>query len=84
MEWQPISTAPRDGTSILVHDNIARGLPNGVADKCWAANTDVAAWWADEDGGRGDWICYMSAVLDPSLHFEPTHWMPLPAPPTSS
>lgn len=80
-EWQPIETAPMDGTSILVHNNNAPGCPGGVADECWAGNTDVAAWWADEKGGNGEWICYMSAVLDPTLHFDPTHWMPLPSPP---
>lgn len=79
MQWQPIETAPRDGESILVHNNIARGCPGGVADKVWAGNCAVAAWWANEDGGNGRWVCYMSKVLDPELHFDPTHWMPLPA-----
>jgi hypothetical protein len=80
-EWQSIETAPKDGTCILVHNNIARGLPSGKADKCWAGNTDVAAWWTNENGGNGEWICYMDAVLDPKLHFDPTHWMPLPEAP---
>lgn len=79
--WQPIDTAPRDGESILVHNNIAPGCPGGVADKVWAGNCAVAEWWADEDGGDGRWICYMSKVLDPELHFTPTHWMPLPGTP---
>ena len=79
-EWQPIETAPRDGTDILLMSNDAPGLPGGVADKCWAGNTAVAGWWGDERDG-GQWICYMSMVQDPELHFEPTHWMPLPAPP---
>lgn len=81
MEWQPIETAPRDGSSFLVHKNTAPGLPSGRADKCWAGNSAVAAWWAEENGGEGAWICYMSMVQDPELHFEPTHWMPLPEPP---
>jgi hypothetical protein len=83
-EWQPIETAPKDGTSILVHNNVAPGCKDGVADECWAGNTDVAAWWADERGGEGAWICYMSKVLDPELHFTPTHWMPMPSPPRRS
>jgi hypothetical protein len=79
-EWQPIETAPKDGTAVLL---------------CWAINaggkpidwrTDpttadvfvqVAAWWA----GDNDWIVYCSMVREPSLHFKPTHWMPLPPPP---
>lgn len=79
--WMPIESAPKDGKSILVHDNNAPGLPSGHADECWAGNTDVASWWQGENGGNGAWICYMSAVLDPKLHFYPTHWMPMPAPP---
>ena len=79
-DWQPIETAPKDGTAVLL---------------CWARSADgapidwrqdpetagvfvqVASWWA----GDGEWIVYCSMVRDPSLHFEPTHWMPLPPPP---
>jgi hypothetical protein len=75
--WQQIETAPRDGTSILVHNYDAPGLSSGHAEKCWAGNTAVAEWWANE-GAHGKWICYMDQVLDPELHFSPTHWMPLP------
>jgi hypothetical protein len=82
-EWQPIETAPKDGKSILVHDNVAPGLAAGVAIECWAGNTDVAAWWENEDAGSGRWICYMDRPQDPELHFTPTHWMPLPEPPAS-
>lgn len=78
MQWEPIETAPMDGTSILVHNNIAPGCPGGVADKVWAGNCAVAAWWSDENGRGGAWVCYMSKVLDPELHFTPTHWMQLP------
>lgn len=79
-EWRPIATAPLDGTSILVHNNYAPGLPGGVMEQCHAGNTAVAAWWGDS-GESGEWICYMSLPRDPELHFEPTHWMPLPEPP---
>ena len=80
-KWQPIETAPKDGTDILLMDNKAPGLPTGKADKCWCGNTAVGGWWEDENGGKGAWICYMDAPLDPEVHFDPTHWMFLPDPP---
>lgn len=75
MEWQPIESAPKDGTWILT---IISGL--------WAGGTPylpaVVRWekrygegWLSveqEDNGEG-----------PMHEFMPTHWMPLPAPPTA-
>ena len=79
--WQPIETAPRDATAILVMRDIWPGARSGRAEECNGRNTYVAAWWPDERGGQGAWICYMDAVLDPECPVEPTHWMPLPDPP---
>jgi len=79
--WQPIETAPRDATAILVMRDIWPGTRSGRAEECNGHNTYVAAWWSDECGGQGAWICYMDAVLDPECPVEPTHWMPLPDPP---
>lgn len=76
--WQPIETAPRDATAILVMRDIWPGAKSGRAKECNGRNTYVAAWWPDERGGQGAWICYMDAVLDPECPVEPTHWMPLP------
>ena len=76
--WQPIETAPRDATAILVMRDIWPGAKSGRAKECNGRNTYVAAWWPDERGGQGTWICYMDAVLDPECPVEPTHWMPLP------
>ena len=76
--WQPIETAPRDATAILVMRDIWPGTRSGRAEECNGHNTYVAAWWSDERGGQGAWICYMDAVLDPECPVEPTHWMPLP------
>jgi 8-oxo-dGTP diphosphatase len=39
------------------------------------------AWGICRRGGKGAWVCYMDAVLDPHCLIEPTHWQPLPEPP---
>jgi hypothetical protein len=79
MKWQPIETAPKDGRALIL---------------CWAIDADgrrinwneemqssgvfvqVASWWP----GTG-WVVYCSLIEEPLLHFDPTHWMPLPEPP---
>ena len=81
-EWQPIETAPKDGTGVLVHNNYAPGLASGKSESCDDINTVVAAWWANEDDKEnGEWMCYMDSPCEPECPFEPTHWMPLPEPP---
>lgn len=71
--WQPIETAPTDGTHILAR------LPD--SDTCYVI------CWADsrvgvraELGHKVGWhIAYCGDFIDPID--EPTHWMPLPAAP---
>lgn len=82
--WLPIETAPRDGTYILVcctrrHDG-SYMFDDGDYSSfgIWVHR---ACWWAGENGGNGEWIVYNSMVQEPRCHFEPTHWMPIPAPP---
>ena len=67
---QPISTAPRDGTRVLVF------VP-GPADhhRGW-----LSARWETE-GQPGVWLCGGHIWSDEAIHLnnpEPTHWMPLP------
>ena len=62
-EWQPIETAPKDGTRILlcrVHPNpdIHIAISDGQ--------------WLETHNGHWDWVW-------PYIRKEPTHWMPLPA-----
>lgn len=78
MTWQPIETAPKDGTSVLLCKEIdADGNPIDWSEDLKTAQVfvQVAAWWED------CWVVYCSLIEDPLLHFEPTHWMPLPDPP---
>jgi hypothetical protein len=56
--WQPIETAPKDGTVVLI----------------WSPSRGACAAWKK---GRG-WH------TEPGVYHvsRPTHWMPLPDPPT--
>jgi len=64
--WQPIETAPRDYTRILVFSN--RGVFAVEFDPSWGAD----GWWLCVDGKHDEYPLRGNA---------PTHWMPLPSPP---
>jgi hypothetical protein len=66
-EWQPIETAPKDGTWFLVVD------PN--SNMCWAPYGFCA--WMTDWSGKSYWC-----EEDVSEEIFPTHWMPLSDPPT--
>jgi len=81
--WLPISSAPKDGTEILVCRTTRHDGSYMFEDKeslgIWCHR---AAWWCDEENrDDGEWIVYNNMVQDPKPFFEPTHWMPLPPPP---
>jgi hypothetical protein len=69
--WMPIETAPKDGTRILAYQ------PDGQ----WRGNNpdrrerqEVVYWHQPGNpAADGFWMPYL----------RPTHWMPLPAPPTA-
>lgn len=80
--WQPIDTAPKDGSYIHVYDAAsARDFGDPKAGIC-------AAVWVDADeeeiaeGVEPQWQVqpYVEG-LDCTYDFELTHWMPLPAAP---
>lgn len=68
MEWQPIETAPKDGTAILIWDTYVHDLSMPVVGS-WVENTDY--------GGEFEWEHWKSG----GVLYNPTHWMPLPTPP---
>jgi len=68
MDWQPIETAPKDGTLVLVFE-----ASQGVAVACQNGET----WYLDVPWNAPD------LSQDFSMYYAPTHWMPLPPPPTS-
>lgn len=82
-EWQPIETAPRDSSRILV------GYFN------WEGRWVVhEAWWRmpyESAPAKSCWWCHDgdSTLLSADVHSAPdgkklgaTHWMPLPSPPS--
>ena len=63
MEWQPIETAPKDGTPVLLW---------ALLD--WKDDlVPVCGWYAQSSR---KWLCHAAWL-------NPTHWMPLPAPPAA-
>jgi hypothetical protein len=66
-KWQPIETAPKDGTPILL------GLP--VCGNLWAEDRRVyEGRWHEREG---TWASINGFILFSVA----THWMPLPEPP---
>lgn len=67
-QWQPIETAPKDGTWIILgyYPDYMEGEQQG--------NHSQIAWWNDT---RQLW-CNNDKFLNATGIFSPTHWMPLP------
>lgn len=66
--WQPIATAPKDGTDILI----------GWFEFDPPSSMHVAFWHSTHQGGC--W-CQSHSAFTTDPNWQPTHWMPLPAPP---
>ena len=71
--WQPIDTAPKDGTSVLVYPPTWNGRSAAIAK--WESDKYAKKprpfWRRDDDMGR----------VTISRERSPTHWMPLPLSP---
>jgi len=65
MGWQPIETAPKDGTDVLLAGTGTYDVTVGSFYKA-TKGPSVCDGWYYQDG---------------SSRIEPTHWMPLPPPP---
>lgn len=73
LDWRPIDTAPTDGTPLLLI--------------CASAYSPTATegWWMNGHGGEG-WYHYSRPEEKwhgGVVRWFPTHWMPLPPPPSS-
>ena len=63
--WQPIATAPKDGTSVLLYHPGFKGA--------FYPRDEQPRWWVDRQRDGSWWQAAPSAM--------PTHWMHLPAAP---
>ena len=76
MDWQPIETAPKDGTVILVYEK-----PWGFHPDHLFNSTHVVRWFDGERNGWGrGWMIAEYQNLGKNLT-APLFWMPLPEPP---
>ena len=77
--WQPIETAPKDGRTILVFGKPDNLVISGDELLTFKQAAIYTAAWDEIDSAfclsGGSW-------LGPFV--DPTHWMPLPAPPTEA
>ena len=69
-EWQPIETAPKDGSEVL--------LFSPRKSMIW-----IGYYTTHARTGEGGWIVSQLTGLPEFCPWQPTRWMPLPAPPVS-
>lgn len=74
-DWQPIETAPKDGTEILVR-LVRAGCPRHLV----VHHCDFVEDHPPIDSAWYFWTGYQFAPVQS----QPTHWMPLPDPPKRS
>ena len=74
MEWQPIETAPKDGTRVLLFEKYSEVPFVGR----WISFKRGSEWSADTEhlNTSGDDI-----IIDWYEQSDVAHWMPLPKPP---
>jgi hypothetical protein len=76
-KWQPIETAPKDGSEILLYTSYEAELPDEES----FSSVQIGSW----DDGNIDVpigsVWYRAPGWDCPVVGKPTHWMPLPEPP---
>lgn len=76
-EWQLIETAPKDGRAIILAWAIDADGERIEWDK-QPTTAGVFVQVANWNEAKNWWWVYIDTPCDAALHFEPTHWMPLP------
>jgi len=77
MDWQPIETAPKDGTWVILGGGKTTEEPMGD-DKVDVKRPVVAFW--NENSWKGWEFCYWDGAWREGYE-NPTHWMSLTTPP---
>jgi hypothetical protein len=89
MDWQPIETAPKDGTLIDIWI-AGEGGNTRVADVYWGEYTVWDRYpfsshgeqgWVLEEPSENWGVCHNNAENSLAGRGRATHWMPLPEPP---
>ncbi len=87
-DWRLIATAPKaEGEDRAIEILVCRAVDadgRPILMPEFGIFCQVAAWWSGEGEAGGDWVVYCDKISEPRLHFEPTHWKPLPPPPFSA
>lgn len=80
-EWQPIETAPKDGTEIILRkgDRVTSGAWIEWSETSTEFHGTTGAWLGEVEQDSGaNWASWDGGFLEED---EPTNWMPLPEPP---
>ena len=75
MTWQPIDTAPKDGTPILGWDGEHIAI-------CYWYQYKLQSLFRSRRVSGGWYLSTTGGMQEDSGSWLPTHWQPLPAPPT--
>ena len=77
-EWQPIETAPKDGTRVLLFPQYCVAHWE-FGDENWMIAPLDMSEMPVEERFKGTFYCiYPEVIYEDGV---PTHWMPLPEPP---
>lgn len=80
--WRSIETAPKDGRTLLLGYYNSHGNWRTMRGQ-WMSEDYIAEHWEDPDDEQPGWFETSVEADDiPNCwRIEPSHWMPLPAPP---
>ena len=81
MSWQPIETAPRDGTKFIGFGKPAYRMPDGAYQTYWSSFGEGSIARLDFKAGNGPEGGFWYEETNRINTWRPTHWMPLPPPP---